>query len=598
MKQTSGNEAPQKFGRYTTERLLGKGAMGRVYLAIDPVLERQVALKVISIDPSLAKETRDDYFRRFSFEAKASARLSHQSIVTVFDTGEENGIPWIAFQFVEGETLEHYLHKRGKLPLKRAITFSLDIASALEHAHCVNIIHRDVKPANILIEHKTGIAKLADFGIVKTPWDTMTRQGDTLGSPGYMSPEQIEGSELDTRADIFCFGVVMYQMISGQHPFLRDSLASTAFATCNGKYFPLKDFADNVPPALDYAIRKCLEPDRKHRLSSATELISLLNNLSQSNIAVSGISATRIEAVNPLLLKTKGKFWFQQLRHECVDICKFAYAGFIAALPKIGYAVMHPSETIAAAKQLPKKISRDILRSKLFWACLIGSLIAGISFAILLFVNSPKEPIIGSTDYRYMKQCEIALEESNRGSALDAVVHLTRIPIQFPHVCMLVARVMIRDNKFDVAAHALSRANQLRGGNAILHAERDDILDEIVHLLKRGPASDELIAFAAKETNAGHDRIVRQWLKDTNYWLRWNAVDVCKKARIKVDVVPVYILDLDFAGNVQTRVQSIRKLGELKDNRAVDDLEKVKALGDNDPVASREAARVLAECFK
>jgi len=253
--------------------------MGKVYLAHDPVLDRKIALKVIAVDPGLDKNTRDDYFKRFSYEAKASAKLNHPSIVTVYDAGESNGLPWIAFQFIEGETLEKLLGRRLRLPVKRAVVFAADIASALAHAHAWNIVHRDVKPSNILIESLTGIAKLADFGIVKAPWASATQAGNTLGSPGYMSPEQIEGSDLDERADLFCLGVVLYQMISGRHPFLRDTMAGTVFATCNGAFIPLRDLVDGVPPKLDWIIRKCLEANRKRRLGSAALCVAALQSI-------------------------------------------------------------------------------------------------------------------------------------------------------------------------------------------------------------------------------------------------------------------------------------------------------------------------------
>jgi len=161
---------PDRFGRYTIVKLLGAGAMGRVFLAEDPVLERRVALKIISVDPALDTRDRRDYVTRFAAEAKASAKLNHPSIVQVYDAGQEQGAPWIAFQYVEGESLEELIGKRGRLTIRRAVLFTLDIASALQQAHGWNIIHRDIKPANILVERATGIAKIADFGIIQARW--------------------------------------------------------------------------------------------------------------------------------------------------------------------------------------------------------------------------------------------------------------------------------------------------------------------------------------------------------------------------------------------------------------------------------------------
>jgi len=146
---------PSTIGRYRHMSLLGSGSMGKVYIAEDPTLDRTVALKVVEIDPTLQADVRDAYRSRFSAEAKALARLDHPNIVHIFDTGEENGKPWIAFQLCDGESLETMLSERIKLSVRRALLFTLDIASALQHAHDWNIIHRDVKPENILIDKKT-----------------------------------------------------------------------------------------------------------------------------------------------------------------------------------------------------------------------------------------------------------------------------------------------------------------------------------------------------------------------------------------------------------------------------------------------------------
>lgn len=269
-------EQPEKFGRYVVVKLLGKGAMGSVYLAQDPFLDRKIALKVISIDPQLDAQTRAEYLTRFVIEAKASAKLNHPSIVQVYDAGEQESMPWIAFQFIDGESLEDMLKRKGTLTIKRAVLFAIDIASALQHAHSWGIVHRDIKPANILIERNTGIAKLADFGVAKAPWAVSTREGFVVGSPGYMSPEQLKGEEIDERSDLFSLGVVFYQMISGKHPFIRDTLGATAYATLNVEVTPLGDLVDNVPKVVERAIRRCMITDRRIRIKSAAGLIDML----------------------------------------------------------------------------------------------------------------------------------------------------------------------------------------------------------------------------------------------------------------------------------------------------------------------------------
>ncbi len=277
--------------------------MGKVYLARDPVLSRNVALKVIEIDPAVQTQTREEYLARFSAEAKASARLDHPSIVQIYDAGEENGEPWIAFQVVDGESLESILAKRKRLTVRRAVLFTVDIASALQHAHGWNIIHRDVKPANILVESKTGIAKLADFGIAQAAWAAPAAEGTMMGSPGYMSPEQIDGKEVDQRSDLFSLGIVLYQMISGVHPFMRDSITATIDATCRGDYAPLRDLVPDVPRQLDAAVRRCLFANVKMRMRSAAELADILRPLAPD--AVVGGAREGEKAVSHVIVGTR-----------------------------------------------------------------------------------------------------------------------------------------------------------------------------------------------------------------------------------------------------------------------------------------------------
>jgi serine/threonine protein kinase len=608
---------PAQFGRYKIEKLLGKGAMGAVYLAKDPVLDRKVAIKVISLEHTLKKATREDYGKRFLVEAKASAKLYHPSIVAVYDAADEDDFPWIAFQFIEGETLEHLITRKGKLSIKRSITFAMDIASALEHAHNLKIIHRDVKPANILVEDATQIAKLADFGIVKAPWDTMTKQGDTLGSPGYMSPEQIEGSDLDERADIFCLGVVLYQMLTGQHPFLRDTLASTAYATCNGTFFPLSDFISNIPDGLDYCVRSCLAPDRKNRIRSASELLRILQDIpvsgpdTQKFSALSKTSGTAIEHGDPFLIKTTGKHWFHACKKYCAHLIEkgkpIMQTGYIRVKNEcaktMGYPLYKDPEPnlISLIKYLPravKTVDKSLFTTPLFLGSLGACILIGGVFVVLIFSTIPTLPKKGSAEFSLMQQCSTALETNNRQSALDALAKLSRINTKHAHVQILLACVQIRDGKFDQAAGSLLRVKQLKGGNAAFEREKGALLQEVEHLLKRGEASDELLTIAVKYLEAAKKPLIREWLKDTNYWLRWNAVKICRLSHKKVDLVPVYIQDLDFAGNAQTRLLSVKKLGELKDKRAIPELIKLRDLGDNDPLVSKEADRVLTEVFK
>lgn len=250
--------------------------MGKVYLAHDPVLQRQVAIKVISIDKRLPLVVRDEYLGRFTLEARASAKLSHQSIVAVYDAGEENGVPWIAFEYIDGEHLSAIVKRLKLLPVEMAVSYALDLGSSLEHAHDHGIIHRDIKPDNVIIEQTTGIAKLLDFGIAKAPWAGLTQEGIMVGSPGYMSPEQINGNTLDGRTDLFSLGIVLYYMLSGTHPFIRSTIEETVYATLNGTFTPLNEIIHSLNPAVTSVVNKCLVVDRNKRLHSASEFIEEL----------------------------------------------------------------------------------------------------------------------------------------------------------------------------------------------------------------------------------------------------------------------------------------------------------------------------------
>lgn len=625
-------DGPQRaFGRYVVVCELGKGAMGEVYLAHDPVLDRKVALKVITIDPGLDRARREEYFIRFSCEAKSSAKLSHPSIVTVFDAGEQNSVPWIAFQYVEGETLENLLARRGPLPVKRCVAFAQDIASALEHAHGWNIVHRDVKPANILIENSTGIAKLADFGIVKAPWTAMTHEGDTLGSPGYMSPEQIEGAALDERADLFCLGIVLYRMLSGRHPFLRDTVMGTAYATCKGAFTPLREVASNVPSVLDWAVRKCLAVDRRKRIGSAAELISLLKTVMvtledplQSAAGTNSVSpmtgaAKRAAVQHPASASTTESeradymlAWI--IMKHCLNRVKKPVAGFGKLLR--GPMLTHALKTLGAATtaflrtggpRLPgfltrraqalQGVNRSWKASVLFWGAFAGILLIICIASISLMVNPPVLSG-GSEEGMLLRRCSDALEKNNREAALEAGYKLSSMKPAHPQSYLALARIMMREGRYDTAANDFVSAGTFIGGKRTLEKSMPVILQEICRQLKKGKAPGPLLDLTVHTLNAAGHPVVKSWIKDTNYWLRWNAVEILKMSNIEVDVVPVYIQDLSFAGSVQVRLAAVGRLGEIGDKRAIPALKKVVALDQNDPLVSAEARKVLEEKIK
>src|SRR5439155_3170485 len=201
------------IGRYEIDGEIGRGAMGVVYLARDPRLHRQVTVKTYSLPTGISEDLARQFHERFLREARAAASLSHPGIVTVYDAGEDSarGLPYIAMEFVQGESLKQRLAKGDRLDPVWVVAFGAVLADALHLAHRAGVVHRDIKPANILIREVDGAVKIADFGVARLKQSDLTQTGAPLGSPGYMSPEQIRGGAGDGRSDLFSLAVVLYE---------------------------------------------------------------------------------------------------------------------------------------------------------------------------------------------------------------------------------------------------------------------------------------------------------------------------------------------------------------------------------------------------
>jgi len=221
----------EEVGRYQVDQMVGEGAMARVYRAYDPKIDRTLAIKLLKSHLL----TDDEYRVRFFREAKGAGILSHPNIVTVFDVGEEDNHPFLAMEWVEGTTLADVLKEGRKFTAKEVVEIGIQLVRALDYAHRKGIVHRDVKPGNVMLVKDSLTVKVADFGICRiTEADThvqgqQTQMGDVLGTPHYMSPEQVLGEKVDSRSDLFSAGVVLYQLLTGALPFEGDSLISVAF---------------------------------------------------------------------------------------------------------------------------------------------------------------------------------------------------------------------------------------------------------------------------------------------------------------------------------------------------------------------------------
>jgi len=217
--QLSGEEGRQRIGRYEVIKTIGKGAMGVVYKARDPLLDRVVAVKTIMSPQGQGRRVRSAFLERFQREAKAAAKMQHPAIVTIFDVGvdEETGAPFMVLEYLPGESLADRLD-RVRFPLARVVQIALDLASALAFAHRQRIVHRDVKPANVL-HAGDNRWKLADFGIARMPDSDLTQVGIFMGTPGYSPPEAIREGRYTPQADVFAWGAVMYELMSGRIPY-------------------------------------------------------------------------------------------------------------------------------------------------------------------------------------------------------------------------------------------------------------------------------------------------------------------------------------------------------------------------------------------
>jgi len=258
--------------RYEILQLLGQGGMGAVYKARDLELERLVALKVIR--PDLASHP--EILRRFKQELILAREVTHRNVVRIFDLGQASGVRYITMQYVEGRDLRALLHEKGKLTPEEAVPIFLQIAAALEAAHHAGVVHRDLKPQNVMVD-KDGRVYVMDFGLARsleTPG--MTQTGALMGTPEYMSPEQAKGMKVDARSDLFSLGIIFYEMLSGVSPFKADTAMATMFKRTQERAVPLAQAGSGVPVFLSDIVSKCLEIEPEERFASARELAQQL----------------------------------------------------------------------------------------------------------------------------------------------------------------------------------------------------------------------------------------------------------------------------------------------------------------------------------
>jgi serine/threonine-protein kinase len=260
-----------RLGRYEVERELGRGAMGAVYLGRDPRINRIVAIKTIELsqfEDSELEQVRSRFFR----EAETAGRLNHPNIVTIYDAGEEHDLAYIAMELLQGNDLTHYLRQDRALPLDWVSDVVAQVADALDYAHRNDVVHRDIKPANIMYDEAAKKVKVTDFGIARVTASSRTKTGVVLGTPSYMSPEQLSGKHVDGRSDLFSLGVTLFELLTRQQPFGGDSLATLMYRIANDKHPDVTELRPDLPACVKKVIDKALAKSADKRFQTGAEM--------------------------------------------------------------------------------------------------------------------------------------------------------------------------------------------------------------------------------------------------------------------------------------------------------------------------------------
>jgi len=275
----------QQIGKYRVVRLIGEGGMGRVYEALDPMINRRVAIKTISQNVLDSPEARG----RFVREAQAAGQLSHPNLITIHDIAEDNGVPFIVMEYLEGEELTSIIAK-GRLALDVKLRLMIDVCKGLAYAHAKGLVHRDIKPANIFVTKQQQV-KILDFGLARGLVSDLTQTGNVVGTPSYMAPEQVRGEPIDQRADIFSAGVVLYEFLSGRKPFKGDSVAALVYQVLQHEPQRINELDPNLPPELTDVVERALAKDPAARFQSIDEMLddlAQIKTMAESTVLLNG----------------------------------------------------------------------------------------------------------------------------------------------------------------------------------------------------------------------------------------------------------------------------------------------------------------------
>jgi serine/threonine-protein kinase len=344
--------AVRTFGRYEAHAEIGDGAMGRVYRGFDPMVGRFVAIKTVKAE-YLTRETRAEYLKRFRREAQAAGRLAHPNIVSIFDVGED----YFVMEYVEGITLAELLRYRTALDVVSGLRVLAPVAEALDYAHRCGVVHRDIKPANIMVQ-PDGRPKLMDFGVARLETSAMTSSGQFFGSPSYMAPEQILGSEITHEADLFSFAVVAYEALTGKRPYLGDSITTIIYKVVNEQPASPRSVNPELPAHFDEAFRRALSKQPAQRYATGMEFIAALAGedleASLADLVPEPIPEAKTPTLPPQEIETQAIDLEPARRRRRIVMWAVPAAAVIALAVEIGLLVgTAPATAPAAAEEGP-----------------------------------------------------------------------------------------------------------------------------------------------------------------------------------------------------------------------------------------------------
>ena len=353
----------QTVGRYEITGELGRGAMGVVYKALDPTIGRTVALKTMRLD--VHGLDAQEMVRRFQNEARAAGVLNHPNIVTIYDAGEQDGIFYIAMEFIEGTTLHELLVEKRVLATDEVLQLTRQICRGLDYAHSNGIVHRDIKPANIMITGN-GTVKIMDFGIAKSGGQ-VTNTGQVLGTPNYMSPEQVKGRQLDGRSDLFSLGVILYEMMTGEKPFVGQNVTTIIYKIVNENPITPRDLDVTVHPGLSAIVTKALAKAPDDRYQTGADLVRDLENYKLAGPVRSGSTGV----INPTPAQPE-KTVVLPVRVVSGSTVRVAAAA-PALAKKAVLPLRHPTTAILSSK-------RSLLLATLVTVLVLGSAMGGYAY--------------------------------------------------------------------------------------------------------------------------------------------------------------------------------------------------------------------------